>query len=243
MIYYFTGTGNSRYVARLVSNALKEKYKKMSILERTSIEHTDDTLVFVCPTYAWRIPRIVEEWILNTEFNNAKEAYFIMTCGENIGNAGHYNELLCKKKDLSYKGTYPIIMPENYLALFDTPEDDEAQHIIQKALPSIDQVIKHIEKKEPFPSMSLHLKDKMLSSVVNTVFYPIYVKADPFYTTDCKGCGLCEKLCPLNNIHLENNHPVWGDHCTHCMACIAQCPFKAIEYGKASKERNRYYIE
>lgn len=52
MIYYFTGTGNSRYVARLVSNALKEKYKKMSILERTSIEHTDDTLVFVCPTYA-----------------------------------------------------------------------------------------------------------------------------------------------------------------------------------------------
>ena len=40
---------------------------------------------------------------------------------------------------------------------------------------------------------------------------------------------------PLNNIRLENGKPVWGKHCTHCMACICDCPKEAIEYGKRAK--------
>lgn len=51
--------------------------------------------------------------------------------------------------------------------------------------------------------MSLHLKDKLQSSIVNTVFYPLFVKAAAFYSTDeCIGCGLCETLRPLKNIQL-----------------------------------------
>lgn len=71
------------------------------------------------------------------------------------------------------------------------------------------------------------------------------MKAAAFYSTDeCIGCGLCEKLCPLKNIQIRKDHrPVWGKECTHCMACIAKCPKKAIEYGKKSKGKNRYYID
>ena len=50
-------------------------------------------------------------------------------------------------------------------------------------------------------------------------------------TDACIGCGKCVELCPLNNIRLENGKPVWGKHCTHCMACICYCPKEAIEYG------------
>ena len=74
--------------------------------------------------------------------------------------------------------------------------------------------------------------------------YPLFVKADAFYSTDeCIGCGLCEKLCPLKNIQIKDHRPVWGKKCTHCMACIAKCPKKAIEYGKKSRRKNRYYID
>ena len=51
---------------------------------------------------------------------------------------------------------------------------------------------------------------------------------------------LCEKLCPLNNIELQNKEPVWGTNCTHCMACICGCPKEAIEYGRISKGKVRY---
>ena len=194
--------------------------------------------------YRRRLDGIVEEWIHLTTFKDVEEVYFVMDCGGNIGNAGHYNQELCKEKGFNYKGTIEIIMPENYLAMFDTPEDDEAQSIIKKADPVIEQAASYIHQHLPLPDMSLHLKDKFQSSIVNTVFYPLFVKADAFYSTDeCIGCGLCETLCPLHNIQMKDHHPVWGKECTHCMACIARCPKKAIEYGKKSKGKNRYYIE
>ncbi len=56
----------------------------------------------------------------------------------------------------------------------------------------------------------------------------------------CVACGCCVKVCPLGNIRLENRRPVWGKNCTHCMACIAKCPVEAIEYGKATKHKQRY---
>jgi len=48
------------------------------------------------------------------------------------------------------------------------------------------------------------------------------------------------KECPLNNIHLKENKPVWDKECTHCMACICKCPTEAIEYGKNSVGKVRY---
>ena len=242
MIYYFTGTGNSQYIARELHKQLNEDYMSINTLIRNnnhSLQNIQGTLVFVVPTYAWRIPHIVEEWIRLTPFRDVEEVSFVMDCGGNIGNAGHYNRELCKEKGFNYKGTMEIIMPENYLAMFDTPEDDEAQSIIKKADPVIKEAASYIQQHLPFPEMSLHLKDKLQSSIVNTVFYPLFVKAAAFYSRDkCIGCGLCKTLCPLKNIQIKDCHPVWDKECAHCMVCIARCPKKAIEYGK-----NRYYIE
>ncbi len=47
-----------------------------------SLQNIRGTLVFVVPTYAWRIPRIVEEWIRLTAFKDVEEVYFVMDCGE-----------------------------------------------------------------------------------------------------------------------------------------------------------------
>lgn len=59
----------------------------------------------------------------------------------------------------------------------------------------------------------------------------------------CIGCGKCVQLCPLNNIRLDKDKPVWGSNCTHCMACICYCPKEAIEYGKRSVGKPRYHFE
>ena len=42
---------------------------------------------------------------------------------------------------------------------------------------------------------------------------------------------------------LQNGKPVWGQDCTHCMACICYCPTEAIEYGKMSLGKPRYHFE
>ena len=57
------------------------------------------------------------------------------------------------------------------------------------------------------------------------------------------GRGGCVKRCPMNNIALKNGKPVWGESCTHCMACICYCPTEAIEYGKKSVGKPRYHFK
>lgn len=94
--------------------------------------------MLVTPTYAWRIPRVVRDWLLRTELRGAKRAWFVMTCGSEIGYAERYNRTLCRKKGIACMGTAQIVMPENYIAMFDAPQADEAREIVARAEPEIE---------------------------------------------------------------------------------------------------------
>ena len=244
MILYFSGTGNSEYAAKRIGRSMGEE--ALDLFQRIrknnySRIYSEKPWIVVTPTYAWRIPRILEKWIEKTQLAGNKDIYFVMTCGDNIGNAGRYVKALCDKKGMNYLGCMEIIMPENYIALFTTPTKEQAAVIIEKAETEIDKAISYIKSGTPFPKRRISLIDKMSSGVVNDLFYPVFVHAKKFYVTDdCISCGLCEKLCPLGNIHLADGKPQWGNQCTHCMACICRCPKEAIEYGRHSRGLPRY---
>lgn len=247
MVLYFTGTGNSKYIAKQIAESTSDKL--VSINEKIKIQDTSNILVngklvFVLPTYAWRIPRIVEFWIRKVKFIDAKETYFIMHCGTEIGNAKKYNKKLCDDMGFNYFGTTSIVMPENYIAMFKVPDKNEARAIILKAQSHIETTIQHIKKSEKLPIPKGSFYDCFTSGFVNKIFYPIFVKANAFYATEqCVSCMLCEELCPLNNIKIINGKPHWKQNCTHCMACISYCPTEAIEYGKKSYGKPRYTAE
>ena len=247
MIIYFSGTGNSRYIANRIADKLHEQLLNINdkIKENdTQPVRVNRRLIIVAPTYAWRIPGIVRDWIAKTEFEGAQQAWFVMDCGGEIGNAAKYNRQLCDEKGFGYMGTAQILMPENYIALFGTPEPEQARQIVSKAEPVIDAVIKEIAAGHAFSKPRNNLYDRMMSGPVNKLFYPLFVNARAFHVhKECVGCGKCVKVCPLNNITLKSGKPVWGKKCTHCMACISYCPTQAIEYGKHSMRKARYTFE
>ena len=247
MIFCYSGTGNSYYIAQRIADELHENIidlnEKIKTNNYSSIE-TGNTIILVVPTYAWRIPRIVSNWFYKTEFVGAKRIWFVMNCGSEIGNASKYNSSLAERKHLCYMGTSQILMPENYIAMFDAPEAEEARKIVAKAEPDIVDTIACIKAEQPFPVPRNNLYDRFMSGPVNPIFYQFFVKATAFQTDDtCIGCGQCVKNCPKNNIVLENGKPIWGNQCTHCMACICYCPTEAIEYGKKSIGKPRYHFE
>ena len=247
MILFFSGTGNSNYVAKRIADALDDALvnlnDRIKASDTSSVE-TGERVIIVTPTYAWRIPRVVRNWLRKTELRGARLVWFVMTCGSEIGNADKYNRELCAEKEISCMGTAQIVMPENYIAMFSAPQADEARQIVAKAEPSIDRAIAAIQRNQPFAPTRNNLYDRFMSGPVNPIFYKFFVKADAFTVSDtCIGCGQCVKRCPMNNVTLKDGKPSWGKNCTHCMACICYCPKEAIEYGKKSVGQPRYHFE
>ena len=244
MIVYFTGTGNSRYCAEFLADKLGDVCTDAFHCIRESIAAdltSDKPWVFVSPTYAWQLPRIFVRFIRGGWFGGSQDAYFVMTCGSDVGNPEPANRQLCRDKGFVYRGTAPIVMPENYIAMFGAPEPEEARRIIRAAHPALEQAAEQIRAGQNFPALPVTPADKLKSGLINQAFYRFQIKASTFTVSNaCVGCGRCDACCPLGNIMLQDGRPVWGDRCTHCMACICGCPSHAIEYGRTSRGKPRY---
>ncbi len=244
MILYFTGTGNSRYLAELLAQRLDDKTVNVGEMlksGRTPEFTSEKPYVFVTPVYAWRIPKVLKEWIEKCRFYGNSKAYFVLDCGSEIGVAHHYVEKLIAKIGLEYKGTAEIVMPENYLVMFDPTPVEKDGPIVAAATAKTEAIATKIAAEETLGKMKGTFVGHVYSDFVNPFFYGFYIGAKKFYATDaCISCGKCAEQCMLNNITLKDGRPVWGKDCTHCMACICYCPTMAIEYGKNTKGRRRY---
>lgn len=252
MILFYSGTGNSRYAAAVLANETKDELICMNDImrqrntkdENAEYDFSSETpFVFVCPTYCWRVPRVVEQFIRESRFTGCTDAYFFLTCGSSTAAAAKYAEELCSEKGFRFMGLSSAVMPENYIAMFNSPDYEEAQDIIRAAVPQIESVGRAIKMHRPIEDPNGGRGIKALPSSINSFFYKYSVNDKKFRVKDnCIGCGQCEKICPMVNITLENSRPVWHGNCTHCMGCISICPSEAIEYGNASRNRRRYYL-
>lgn len=244
MIIYYSGTGNSRFAAQAAADYLQDELVDTHAYLRghqAGNYHSDQAYVFCAPTYAWRLPIILSDFIQASQFTGSKDAYFLMTCGDDVGNAASYLAKLCQDKGLKFRGLLPVVMPENYIALFTVPDQTESQAIIQAALPGLKQGLERIAQGQVLPTRSGSFADRVKSGPVNVLFRKFLVKARAFRVTDaCITCGRCAQTCVTNNITMQAQRPVWGNACIHCMDCICGCPVAAIEYGKKSVGQPRY---
>ncbi len=244
MILYFSGTGNSAFAAKYIGEAIGDQVQDLFEKIRNkdhSVMKSERPWVIVAPVYCWQLPHVVRDWMMETEFDGSRQIYFVLTCGSDMGNAEKYLRKLCEAKGLVFKGCTHIVMPENYIAMFEAPDKEKAQRIINAAERPLKKAAEHMATGRDIPREESGVKGKLLSGIINKVYYPLVVKDKKFYAKDdCTGCGLCDKKCPLGNISMADGKPSWNGNCTHCMACISYCPAEAIEYGKASKDKERY---
>ncbi len=244
MIIYFTGTGNSKYIASLLGKQLNDSVVSAADMIKSGEMPSfasQKPYVFVSPVYAWRLPRVFERWIQGCTFGGSREAYFVLTCGDSIGAADNYIKRFAERKNLEYRGTGEVVMPENYIVMFSAPSQEAEEGIIAKGTERALQLAGRISRGESFEKRRNTLVGHLCSDIVTPFFYRFSVHAKKFYTTDaCVSCGKCAESCMLNNIAMEDGKPVWGSKCTHCMACICKCPTEAIEYGRHTKGLRRY---
>lgn len=246
MILYFSGSGNSRYAAKIIAETMGDELISMNDRIKAGNKgnlKSEKPLVFVSPIYCGRIPRVFEEHIQETRFEGNKKTYFVTTCYQSPHNAEQYLEKFCKEKGFDLAGFDAVTMPQCYIIMYQPPNKAEAEKIIKSATPKFIKIANTIKKEQPLHNET-HGGSKMMSGIINPmVFYPFLVTAKGFYTTDaCIGCGKCVERCTLNNITIVDGKPNWGNNCTHCTACIGGCPKEAIEFKNKTQGKPRYYL-
>ena len=61
------------------------------------------------------------------------------------------------------------------------------------------------------------------------------------YDNKCNNCGICTKVCPVKNIKMVGERPIWQHHCEQCFACLQWCPKEAIQFGNKTSHGIRYH--
>jgi len=153
MVVYFTGTGNSRYAAELLAEALDDEIRDSSGFIKNGIAAeliSGKPWVFVAPVYAWSYPEVFGQFIRSGFFQGDGRAYFVLTCGGSMGAAWDRTEALCREVGLTHMGTYAAVMPENYVAMFSAPGAEKAREIIAKAEPGLFDLAEKHNKKVVF---------------------------------------------------------------------------------------------
>lgn len=246
MILYFSATGNSEFLAKSLGDELGDEVVDLfSYIKegRSGVFESDSPFVLVCPTYSWRVPLFLSKYLLTCDFKGSRDFYVVMDYGDSCGNAYYYIKEDLHKLDLNFKGLYGVKMPENYIMLFDIDSKEVNEKIIEEGSKKVGEIASFIRNKEAFPKKNVGLTGKFQSGVINPIFFKFIAKDKKFYATDkCISCGLCEKVCVLNNISYEDGRPVWNGNCTHCSACISKCPVSAIEYGKKTQGKDPYLL-
>ena len=249
MVLYFSGTGNSRFAAQRIAELCQDELVSINRISRQRILDpynaqyafsSEAPFVIVCPTYCWHIPRIVEDFLYESRFLGSRDMYFLMTCGSATGSAANHASDICKKLELRFMGLSSVLLPENYICLFRAPEADDAVGIIRASMAQIESVASLIAAGRTISDSNA---GRSFPDFFYRLFYRFFVTDRKFIVKEnCTGCGLCSRLCPTVNITMRNNFPVWQGHCVQCQSCIAVCPVDAIEFGRRSRKKRRYYL-
>ena len=240
MILYFSGTGNSHYVAKKL---LDDNERLVSIADlikndEYDIELSDgEKLGFVFPVYFYTVPTIVRDFLKRANIKNADYVYSVITCGGGTGQSSAVLKKILLSKDIKLSYFKELLMPDNSMLFYQIDTGEKVKERISDADNRLKAIKEDISKKK-----TAKTGDSTIISSLFDKMYRLCSKTKKFYVEDtCTGCGLCERKCPTQAIKLKNNKPVWiSETCCKCSACINRCPAKAIQYGKKTKNRNRY---
>lgn len=232
MIFYFTATGNSLYVAKKLGENL---ISIPQVLKNYDLSFTEDTIGIVAPVYSGELPIIVQEFLKKVTLN-AKYIYMVLTYGNDDTVSAKWSKDFASDCGINVDFVATVKMVDNYLPVFDMNEQKKIDKNVDGQLSTIISDIN--AQKHHIPKASL--KSKALYKFVKKMHtdHPEMINGAALTIKDnCIGCGICVKVCPRGILTIENGKAIRTQTtCEFCLACVNNCPEKAI--GFTTQEKN-----
>lgn len=243
MIFYFSGTGNSKHAALSMGDA--HAINVANAIKNNEYEYTleaGEAVGFAYPVYYSSLPKSMLDFVRKVKINgDITYMYALVTSGGGPGGSGYILQRELKKNGYKLDAYFHVRMPSNYIFMSSLADDaSEFNKIIMDAEPVLESIAADVNNRKcTNPHWSAI--DKFLSFIM----YPLsdrYMSAKKFYADDtCTGCGGCAAKCPLSSITMTDGKPKWTQNkCERCMACVS-C--SSVQYGNSIKNKSRYFYK
>lgn len=257
MIYCFSGTGNTRYVARLLAKSLGVSVCEFTADELKNpascvIEHRGKVLIWAFPTYSWGVPPVVRNVIAKAAIECCSDTIHVAltTCGDDVGDLANMFRKCIEARGLNAGAVFSVQMPNTYVMMkgfdVDAPELSKAK---------VDNASKRVaDIAEKIKSLMVHSQNSLIVKggfpwVKTAVVYPWFVRyrmSSAGFKVDinkCIHCGKCRASCPMNNIEYDSAKlSVWGNDCAFCTACYHVCPTHSVSWRKTTGKKGQKEI-
>ncbi|MFW6104832.1 MAG: EFR1 family ferrodoxin [Candidatus Bipolaricaulota bacterium] len=260
LILYFSGTGNTKFIAEKIYRKLEEREYTAEVSSVETFPQKDvddyDFLVFGYPVHGYEMPSFLKSYLGDLSLPRSNGVIVYSTMGYSGGNSLRRTSDILGTEGFKVVGSEEFRMPGNDGLIISGKDSDTVREVldtdynrspvINEKVSSIAQRIGELAGDEVDESEVLKPEKKftyvLLTPLMKLVFYlfeKIFVgkfRADE----SCVECGLCEEICPSDNIELNNGKVVFGDDCYFCLRCINQCPVEAIQISKFTEGKFRF---
>jgi Pyruvate/2-oxoacid:ferredoxin oxidoreductase delta subunit/flavodoxin len=249
IIYYFSGTGNSKNVAIWLSQVAEENNIESQIINISQIDRLsiappepDSLVVFISPVHGFNYPPVMLHFIMRFPKEKNKVVLMNTRAGMLIGKfitpgltgiAFYLSALILKLKGFSIKAIFPVDMPSNWISLHPGLNGRTVKYLHEKNRERVTAFAKRILSGKSYFRALLEVYDILFAPIALGYFFVgRFFFAKTFYASrDCNNCDMCLKACPVKAIIKVDNRPFWTFNCESCMKCMSNCPKKAIETG------------
>lgn len=243
-IFYFTGTGNSLWLARTLGQKIGNT-ELISIVNWDSQKQVvnSDVIGLIFPVYIWGVPQRVINFLDKLKTVSPKYIFAIANNGGQVSNALVQLKKVMESKDLTLSSGWSIIMPSNYIPWGGPGSPDKQNQRFQAAELKLTSIAEKVQGRVKLPVEKGPLWQRIVFTGLYKLTLPYVNKMDAKFWVDerCNQCSVCVKICPAQNIDLQNEKLTWHNRCEQCLACIQWCPKESLQYGKKTPDYPRYH--